>query len=92
MFIQVYNENVHDLINPCGPMHLRDDSNGGVLVAGMKVEKISSPDRLFQLLHQGNLNRTQHPTDANAESSRSHAVFQVSLVFYNTILFVLQYY
>jgi hypothetical protein len=26
---------------------------------------------------QGNKNRTQHPTDANAESSRSHSVFQV---------------
>ena len=29
------------------------------------------------MLEFGNLNRTQHPTDANAESSRSHAVFQV---------------
>lgn len=29
------------------------------------------------MLHYGNKNRTQHPTDANAESSRSHAVFQV---------------
>ena len=25
------------------------------------------------------MNRTQHPTDANATSSRSHAVFQVTL-------------
>jgi len=29
------------------------------------------------MLDFGNKNRTQHPTDANAESSRSHAVFQV---------------
>lgn len=29
------------------------------------------------MLENGNKNRTQHPTDANAESSRSHAVFQV---------------
>ena len=29
------------------------------------------------MLYYGNKNRTQHPTDANAESSRSHAVFQV---------------
>ena len=29
------------------------------------------------MLEFGNKNRTQHPTDANAESSRSHAVFQV---------------
>ena len=30
------------------------------------------------MLADGNKNRTQHPTDANATSSRSHAVFQVS--------------
>lgn len=76
-FLQVYNENVQDLLNPSGPMHLRDDCNGGVLVAGLKVEKIVCADQLFQLLQKGNSNRTQHPTDANAESSRSHAVFQV---------------
>ena len=32
---------------------------------------------VFRLLQYGNGNRTQHPTDANKESSRSHAVFQV---------------
>ena len=31
----------------------------------------------MSLLRYGNSNRTQHPTDHNAESSRSHAVFQV---------------
>ena len=29
------------------------------------------------MLERGNGNRTQHPTEANATSSRSHAVFQV---------------
>lgn len=29
------------------------------------------------MLTRGNRNRTQHPTDANATSSRSHAIFQV---------------
>ena len=31
----------------------------------------------MEMLERGNHNRTQHPTDANHESSRSHAVFQV---------------
>lgn len=31
------------------------------------------------MLETGNRNRTQHPTDANATSSRSHAVFQVKM-------------
>lgn len=46
-------------------------------MAGLKMERISDPDRMFQLLEDGNRHRSQHPTDANAESSRSHAVFQV---------------
>ncbi|XP_075213964.1 kinesin-like protein at 67A isoform X2 [Lycorma delicatula] len=75
-FVEVYNENVHNLLHPSGPMHLREDSNG-VTVAGLKVEDIFNAEQLLEKLAEGNMNRTQHPTDANAESSRSHAVFQV---------------
>lgn len=39
-----------------------------------------SAEELLGMLEFGNNNRTQHPTDANAQSSRSHAVFQVSNV------------
>ena len=39
------------------------------------------------MLDFGNKNRTQHPTDANAESSRSHAVFQVFLRYFSLIVF-----
>ncbi|XP_072385373.1 kinesin-like protein KIF18A isoform X1 [Diabrotica undecimpunctata] len=76
-YLEVYNELVKDLLHPGPPLNLREDSNYGVIVAGIKVFKISNADELFNLLEQGNQNRTQHPTDANAESSRSHAVFQV---------------
>lgn len=76
-YLEVYNELVQDLLNPGTPLHLREDGKYGVMVAGNKIHKIENPDELFSLLEQGNKNRTQHPTDANAESSRSHAVFQV---------------
>ncbi len=36
-------------------------------------------DEVFQLLAYGNANRRQSPTEANATSSRSHAVLQVHL-------------
>ena len=38
----------------------------------------TSAEELLGMLEFGNNNRTQHPTDANAQSSRSHAVFQVN--------------
>ncbi|KAH1013631.1 hypothetical protein HUJ04_002597 [Dendroctonus ponderosae] len=76
-YIEVYNELVKDLLNPGSILNLREDSKYGVMIPGVKVHKIKSPEELFSLLEQGNKRRTQHPTDANAESSRSHAVFQV---------------
>ncbi|CAG5081273.1 Similar to KIF18A: Kinesin-like protein KIF18A (Homo sapiens) [Cotesia congregata] len=56
---------------------LREDGRAGVVVSGLKIKTIKNAEELLSLLAQGNRNRTQHPTDANAESSRSHAVFQV---------------
>lgn len=76
-YLEVYNENVCDLLNRSGPLAIRDDGRHGIIVAGLKIITINSPDELLTLLARGNKNRTQHPTDANEESSRSHAVFQV---------------
>ncbi|XP_043248956.1 kinesin-like protein KIF18A [Colletes gigas] len=76
-YLEIYNENVQDLLHKCGPLHLRDDGRCGVIVAGLKIITIHSAEELLTLLAKGNKNRTQHPTDANEESSRSHAVFQV---------------
>ena len=42
------------------------------------LQQPTSAEELLGMLEFGNNNRTQHPTDANAQSSRSHAVFQVS--------------
>lgn len=76
-YLEVYNELVQDLLNPGAQLMLREDGKFGVVVAGIKYVMIEKADELYHLLEQGNTNRTQHPTDANSESSRSHAVFQV---------------
>lgn len=75
-YLEIYNENVQDLLHKVGPLHLRED-RAGVIVAGLKIITIHNADELLSLLAKGNKNRTQHATDANQESSRSHAVFQV---------------
>lgn len=79
-YLEVYNEDVRDLLKHSDkPLQLREDAQIGVRVAGLTHKKINNADELFHLLDEGNKNRTQHPTDSNAESSRSHAVFQVYL-------------
>lgn len=77
-YLEVYNEQVMNLLTKSGPLKLREDSNG-VVVGGLVLKQIHNADELFSLLILGNKNRTQHPTDANEESSRSHAIFQVHI-------------
>ncbi|XP_059219682.1 kinesin-like protein KIF18A isoform X3 [Stomoxys calcitrans] len=77
-YLEVYNEQVMNLLTKTGPLKLREDSNG-VVVSGLVLKPIYSAEELLSLLALGNSHRTQHPTDANAESSRSHAVFQVHI-------------
>ena len=43
------------------------------------IYHLSDASELMSMLSAGNNRRTQHPTDANAQSSRSHAVFAVNL-------------
>ncbi|CRK99415.1 CLUMA_CG012568, isoform A [Clunio marinus] len=77
-YLEVYNEQVMNLLTKSGPLKLREDSNG-VVVGGLVLKQIRNAEELFELLIIGNKNRTQHPTDANEESSRSHAIFQVHI-------------
>ncbi|NXR01523.1 KI18B protein, partial [Sagittarius serpentarius] len=74
---EVYNEQIHDLLKPKGPLAIREDPEKGVVVQGLSFHQPTSAEQLLGMLANGNKNRTQHPTDANATSSRSHAVFQI---------------
>ncbi|XP_064025749.1 kinesin-like protein KIF18B isoform X4 [Pogoniulus pusillus] len=76
-YLEVYNEQIHDLLEPKGPLSIREEPGRGAVVQGLSFHQPSSAEQLLQMLLSGNRNRTQHPTDANACSSRSHAVFQV---------------
>ncbi|KFV60651.1 Kinesin-like KIF18B, partial [Gavia stellata] len=74
---EVYNEQIHDLLEPKGPLAIREDPEKGVVVQGLSFHQPASAEQLLKMLANGNKNRTQHPTDANASSSRSHAIFQI---------------
>ncbi|XP_065753323.1 kinesin-like protein KIF18B [Phocoena phocoena] len=74
---EVYNEQIHDLLEPKGPLAIREDPDKGVVVQGLSFHQPTSAEQLLGMLTRGNRNRTQHPTDVNATSSRSHAIFQI---------------
>lgn len=78
-YLEVYNEQIRDLLVNSGPLAVREDAQKGVVVQGLTLHQPKSSAEILQLLDNGNKNRTQHPTDLNATSSRSHAVFQIYL-------------
>ena len=76
--MEIYNENIRDLIaGNDEPLDLREDPIKGPTVAGVLEVTASSTEEVMELLAKGNKHRTQEPTAANKESSRSHAVLQV---------------
>lgn len=80
-YIEVYNEQVFDLLGTSGKvLSVREDQERGiVVVAGMQEQEVSSYDEVMEYMMQGNRNRKTEATMANAVSSRSHAVLQLTL-------------
>ncbi|NWQ62667.1 KI18A protein, partial [Neopipo cinnamomea] len=78
-YLEIYNEQIRDLLVSSGPLAVREDAQQGVIVQGLTLHQPKSAEEILQMLDYGNKNRTQHPTDVNASSSRSHAVFQIYL-------------
>jgi len=79
-FLEVYGEDVFDLLDPNRKsLPLREDSNGGIVISGLKSRHISNLKEALQVLHEGTMNRTTAATLMNLTSSRSHAVFTIYL-------------
>ena len=79
-FLEVYNENIRDLLG-IGELEeyldLREDPIKGPVIAGITEVEAKSSNEIMKLLHRGNSRRSQAATAANEVSSRSHAVLQV---------------
>lgn len=82
LYLEIYNETIRDLLNP--EMHakklvLREDSNKRISVSNLLAHKPAGVHEIMDMILAGNLNRTSSPTEANAASSRSHAVLQINV-------------
>ena len=78
-FMEVYNEQVYDLLEATGKvLSVREDQERGVVVvAGLTEQKVECAESVLALLQHGNRNRKTEATMANQVSSRSHAVLQL---------------
>jgi kinesin family protein 18/19 len=81
-YLEIYNETIRDLLVPGGSkggLMLREDSNKSVSVSGLSSHHPQSVQQVMDMIMKGNECRTMSPTEANATSSRSHAVLQINL-------------
>ncbi|ORY57806.1 kinesin motor domain-containing protein [Pseudomassariella vexata] len=81
-YLEIYNETIRDLLVPGGSkqgLMLREDSNQGVSVAGLTSHHPKDVQEVMDMIVRGNEYRTVSPTEANATSSRSHAVLQINI-------------
>lgn len=54
-------------------------NDGASVIPDLSYHNPTNAEQLIELLEIGNSQRSQHPTEANADSSRSHAIFQIVL-------------
>lgn len=81
-YLEIYNETIRDLLVPGGSkqgLMLREDANHAVSVAGLSSHHPQNVQEVMDMIVRGNEYRTMSPTEANATSSRSHAVLQINL-------------
>ncbi|KAI6404719.1 hypothetical protein MCOR20_006849 [Pyricularia oryzae] len=81
-YLEIYNETIRDLLVPGGSkqgLMLREDSNQGVSVSGLTSLHPKDVQEVMDMIVRGNEYRTVSPTEANATSSRSHAVLQINI-------------
>ncbi|EEP76913.1 hypothetical protein UREG_01762 [Uncinocarpus reesii 1704] len=81
-YLEIYNETIRDLLvsgGPKGGLMLREDAKQSVSVAGLSSHHPQNVQEVMDMIMRGNECRTMSPTDANATSSRSHAVLQINI-------------
>ncbi|KAK4954795.1 hypothetical protein LTR10_006987 [Elasticomyces elasticus] len=82
-YFEIYNEHVKDLLtkgtNPPTYLKIRESKSDGVYVQNLTDESAKSYEDIERLMKMGDMNRTTASTKMNDTSSRSHAVFTLTL-------------
>jgi len=81
-YLEVYKEHIRDLLSSTSsapePVRLFDGPTG-LVIRGLKEEVVSSPEKVFQLLKQGEKRRQVGATHMNQHSSRSHVMVRLKI-------------
>ncbi|XP_021474233.2 chromosome-associated kinesin KIF4 isoform X2 [Oncorhynchus mykiss] len=84
-YLEIYNEDILDLLCPSvskdkpSTINIREDPKEGIKIVGLTEREVFSANEMVGCLELGNSARTVGSTAMNAASSRSHAIFTITL-------------
>lgn len=81
-YLEIYNEEILDLLsfgNKSSQINIREDPKEGIKIVGLTERDVVSPLETVSCLELGNSCRTVASTAMNSQSSRSHAIFTISI-------------
>ena len=84
-YLEIYNEIIFDLLSPVpaneqkGEINFQEDSKGNIIVKGLTKHSVANEEEAFNLLFEGESNRTVSEHQLNKGSTRSHCIFTISV-------------
>jgi hypothetical protein len=82
-YLEIYNETLRDLLMSGeydGPApNIREDGKRGTFVENLLEERVVGAEQTYEAFLRGAANRRVGQTNMNADSSRSHSVFTISV-------------
>ena len=84
-YLEIYNETIFDLLSPLpaneqkGEINFQEDAKGNVVVKGLTKHTVANEEEAFNLLFEGESNRTISEHQLNKASTRSHCIFTISI-------------
>uniref|UniRef100_A0A8C2DDV6 Kinesin-like protein n=1 Tax=Cyprinus carpio TaxID=7962 RepID=A0A8C2DDV6_CYPCA len=81
-YLEIYNEEILDLLYTSKDkpiISIREDPKDGIKIVGLTEKEVFNAHEMVGCLELGNSARTVGSTAMNAASSRSHAIFTISL-------------
>jgi len=74
--IEIYNERIKDLLDPTKDnLGVHQEKGKGIYVRDVTETYVTNESEVYQVMRLGTSNRSIAATNMNAESSRSHSIF-----------------
>ncbi|TFY82627.1 hypothetical protein EWM64_g1390 [Hericium alpestre] len=84
-YMEIYLERIRDLLQPQNDnLQVHEEKNKGVYVKNLSDYYVSSAREVYEIMRQGGAARVVTSTNMNAESSRSHSIFLITISQRNT--------